>query len=191
LRVEPLYREILTGVADPEVGPERVRLDVGVIPWFEDERPLQGLAGFVDWRCSGMLSALVRSGWCSGASTESVLMPGRPGLPVHRLVMIGLGRAQGLTRAAASRCAARAVEITCRLQPRSVLFAMPGSLHERELIEGVFSGLMGQLAGEPPSLRAVPSARDPAEVPWWVIADARHVARLRRLLDGPPRAADD
>jgi hypothetical protein len=105
------------------------------------------------------------------------------------------------------------------------LFAMPGSLHERELIEGVFSGLMGQLAGEPPSLRAVPSARDPVEapvsgwdeageegelptaprsaasplgrpppegaVPWWVIADARHVARLRRLLDGPPRAADD
>jgi hypothetical protein len=25
---------------------------------------------------------------------------------------------------------------------------------------------------------------------WWVVADPRHEARLRRLLDGPPRAAD-
>ena len=49
-------------VLDPEVPTSRHRLDVGVLPFFEDERPLQGLAGFVDWRTSGFLSGLLGIG---------------------------------------------------------------------------------------------------------------------------------
>jgi len=33
-------------------------------------------------------------------------------------------------------------------------------------------------------------ATEPDVCRWWVVADPRHEARLRRLLDGPPRAAE-
>lgn len=304
LRVEPLGRDVLTGVLDPDGdGDDRVRIDVGIIPWFEDERPLKGLAGYIDWRSCGMLSRLLRSGWCSGRAGEAVLMPVREGLPVRRLVLLGLGHSDGITPDVAASAIEEVVGLTHRLRPRSVLFAMPGLLQERDVVEAVFTGLTRVLAHGPvpepgaseddpgPGVAAgededaveetapdgdgdaegegvedegrdgdagpdgegaaegagsedgdagadrragadremvededrdedagpdgdgdvdrggdastgadagsasdsAPSG-DPAEagaagLRWWVVADARHVARLRRLLGGPPRAA--
>ena len=50
----------------------------------EDERPLGGAAGFVDWRLCGQLSRLLVDGFFKGTRGESLLLPrmdesGRPG----------------------------------------------------------------------------------------------------------------
>jgi hypothetical protein len=192
LRIEPLGRELLDGVIDPddEEG-RRERVDVGLVPCFVDERPLQGLAGYIDWRSCGMLSRLVRSGWWSGAAGEALLMPTRVGLPVERLVLVGLGDSRDVTPTNAGTSIAAVVDVAHRLRPRSVLMAMPGLAQEREVVEAVFTGLARALAHGP-----LPAEDDDAERPaesaphrWWVVAEERHVARLQRLLGGPPRPA--
>jgi hypothetical protein len=195
LRVEALGRELLDGVQDPDdEDGRRVRVDVGLVPCFEDERPLQGLAGYIDWRSCGMLSRLIRSGWCTGREGESLLMPTQVGLPVERLVIVGLGSSSGVTPTRAATTIGSIVEIAHRLRPRSVLAAMPGLLQEREMVEAVFTGLARALAHGPmPVTEADADVQSAMCAPhrWWVAADERHVARLQRLLGGPPRPAGD
>lgn len=293
IAVAPLDRALLDGVDD---GGARRRVDLAVLPCFEDERPLQGLAGLVDWRTGGSLSALFRSGFCTGAAGEAVLLPGRRTLPMERLVLLGLGPSRELDRAAAEATGERLVALVEGLGPRDVLVAMPGRAPERTVVEAVFDGLTRALArrrsrgpdaeaqlaaravgdestgpvlvdaraipssvGTPPAISAPISAPAPAQVGagprpmlaptaaadepgvgveptpatagseragggggtsvaevaaretpsrgsgppesgepatergarrWWVVADPRHEARLRRLLEGPPRAAE-
>jgi hypothetical protein len=275
IAVAPLTRALLEGIEDGPAGARR-RVDLAVLPFFEDERPLQGLAGLVDWRIGGGLSALLRAGFCTGAAGEAVLLPGRRTLPMERLVLLGLGPSRAFDRAAAEAAGERLVAVVEGLRPRDVLVAMPGRASERAVVESVFDGLTralvrrrsreldaeaqraaravgdelgGPLFGDPspahgpahdgppmprpvlapapdrtpiddpggetpmadPSATPLPgatqgspvvsfegSARDraPAEggepdvCRWWVVADPRHEARLRRLLDGPPRAAE-
>ena len=186
LRVHALDRHVLDGVVvDPEAPGDRKRLDVGVLPYFEDERPLQGLAGFVDWRTDGRLSALMRTGFCTGRSGEAVLLPGRRTLPAQRWVLVGLGRSTGFHDERARQTATWIVDTVERLGARDVLMALPGRVPERAAVEEMFAGMVVEL-------RRAPAARLAEEGPlpcWWVIAEGRHVARLRRLLEGPPRAA--
>lgn len=235
LRVEALERGLLEGVLDPSDENRRVPVDVGIVPWFEDERPLQGLGGFLDWRSHGWLSQLVRTGWCTGEPGESVLLPWTFGPPVRRLVFVGFGMLGQLDPERAASSAARAVAVANRLKAEDVLFAMPARLQERALIEVMFDAVATALErgdgrqDTAPRFRSVVGAaprlapadehpvgdiggsddlssdadeaedtRPPALVAelhptpqrWWVAVDARHVARLRRLLEGPPRAAE-
>jgi hypothetical protein len=183
LHLVALSRELLEGV-QPEPEAARHRCDLAVIPYFEDERPLAGLAGYVDWRCSGALSDLLRAGFCSGRTGEAVLLPGRRTLPATRWVLLGLGTSAAFTAARAAEAATRIVEVASKMGPRDVLLAMPGRATERGVVEAVFGGVAAGLYA-----RWDP---DPsAAVPWWVVVDGRHLARLRRVLEGPPRAADD
>ncbi len=233
VRVEPLTRDVVDGVlvagaaAGPEPGPQ-ARTDLALVAYFEDERPLRGLAAFLDWRAGGKLSALLRSGWCTGRAGEAVLLPGTRGLPSDRIVLLGLGPMRAFDAATARTAATAAVELVMKLLPRDVLFAMPGLAEDREIVESVFAGIVLALGGTPripndddddESIHA--RADDPPHAPvdpvapvpdavggsvevgapaigvgdartpcrWWVIAEPRHVGRLRRVLEGPPRAA--
>jgi hypothetical protein len=69
----------------------RVRGDVVLVPLPEDERPVRGEAGVVDWRLNGKLSELVASGFCSGAFGEAALIPGANGIMAERVLLFGLG----------------------------------------------------------------------------------------------------
>lgn len=175
LQVEPLSRRVLDGVG--AAGDDRRRIDVGIMLWCQDERPLRGLAGFVDWRRHGELSRMIRSGWCTGRAGESLMLPVDDHLPMQRMLLHGLGPSKDLDATAASEGARRAVEVVLRLKPRDVLFALPGAVGDRDRTEALFGGMLGALGGARP------------QVPWWVVAEERHIVRLRRLLEGPPRAA--
>jgi hypothetical protein len=62
----------------------------------EDERPLTGLAGYVDWRLSGMLSRVLMGDFFRGAALDTVLMPTDSRIPAIRLFAVGLGALKGL-----------------------------------------------------------------------------------------------
>lgn len=259
IEVAPLDRGLLDGVPGPTGA--RQGVDLAVLPCFTDERPLQGLAGLVDWRMGGRLSAMLREGLCTGAADEAVLLPGGRTLPIERLVMLGLGPSSTFDRALAEATGQRLVTVVQRLAPRDVLVAMPGRVPDRAVVEAVFDGLTRALralrpddAIAAPAVRAVgddaavamvvdpPLCEEPPVVEdgvvpleaigeggpaertigvappaviggdgrvrdrgsriggasppiigprrWWVVADPRHEARLRRLLEGPPRAAE-
>jgi Cytosol aminopeptidase family, N-terminal domain len=60
----------------------------------EDERPLTGLAGLVDWRLSGRLSRMIRAGLVLGAAGEALLTPPGMRLAFKKLFLFGLGTAR-------------------------------------------------------------------------------------------------
>ncbi len=62
------------------------------LSFFEDERPLRGAAGLADWRLSGRISRMVKSGRMTGARGEVTMLP-PPGnrLGSERLFLFGLG----------------------------------------------------------------------------------------------------
>jgi hypothetical protein len=76
------------------------------------ERPLQGLAGFVDWRLCGALSRAIRAGDYGPDSGEALLLTPGGRLPVARLFCFGLAAAplagDALSRAADRACGAMA-----------------------------------------------------------------------------------
>jgi hypothetical protein len=93
----------------------------------EDERPLGGAAGFVDWRLCGQLSRLLVDGFFKGTRGESLLLPssGRIGAP--RLVVLGLGPGgealhPGVLRSALSQAA----DVLNRARVDSVALELPG-----------------------------------------------------------------
>ena len=195
LRLQPLVRDVLEGLpeghaeGDTTTSPVtvRVRCDVGIVPWFEDERPFQGLLGLLDWRRDGSLSRLAREGVAQGTWGEAVLLPAGPGLPVERLVLLGCGPRKRFDAEAAAAIGARAAAVAVALRPHSVVVGMPTGCSERDVLESLFLGLLRGIedsgAEEPEAVLTTPTH------PWWVVVDERHVARLRRLLDGPLRAA--
>jgi len=124
---------------------ERARADVVVVPLFQDERPLQGGAGRVDWRLCGQLSALVATGRLSGAVGEAALLVAFGGIASPRLLVLGAGPRSAfdaaafdsLVRTAAVRAAAlnvgsAALPLLAEYASRagSVLGAAAGALSE-------------------------------------------------------------
>lgn len=57
-----------------------------------DERPLQGLAGLVDWRFLGGLTRILKKELFEGRAGESLLTISGRKLPVQRIFVYGLGR---------------------------------------------------------------------------------------------------
>jgi hypothetical protein len=68
------------------------------------ERPLQGLAGFVDWRLCGALSRAIRGGSYLPESGESLLLPTGGRLAAPRLFCFGLAEAPLAGSALAAAC---------------------------------------------------------------------------------------
>lgn len=54
------------------------------------ERPLQGLAGLVDWRLCGAVTRALQGGLYGAAPREALLLPTSGRLPASRVVAIGL-----------------------------------------------------------------------------------------------------
>jgi hypothetical protein len=93
---------------------------------FDDERPPHGLAGLVDYRLSGRVSALLERGFFTAAAGEVVLVPGKPKLPFDKLVLFGLGPRAGFQERA-YRAAIDHVLMTLEgLRARTALVELPG-----------------------------------------------------------------
>ncbi|MGC4114355.1 MAG: M17 family peptidase N-terminal domain-containing protein [Myxococcales bacterium] len=59
---------------------------------FEDERPLRGLAGYVDWRLCGSLSRVLTEGRFVGVPGDALLFPVFGRLGTAKLFCFGAGR---------------------------------------------------------------------------------------------------
>ena len=71
------------------------------------ERPLQGLAGLVDWRLCGALTRALAGGLYQGAPGEALLLPTAGRLPAGRVVAMGLpapNHAEAFSAAARRLC---------------------------------------------------------------------------------------
>jgi hypothetical protein len=92
----------------------------------EDERPLRGTAGYVDWRMCGALSRVLQDGFFTGAQNDSLLLPTSGRFPVWRIFVIGMGRRHSLTPDSLGRALGKAAETLKRAQVESVALEVPG-----------------------------------------------------------------
>lgn len=100
---------------------DRVDVDIAVVTFFADERPLRGAAGRADWRLCGAVSRLIQRGKLSGAWGEAALVPSTGGLRSRWVLVLGLGRRDELDEA-------RHREITRVAVERALALGVGGSV---------------------------------------------------------------
>jgi hypothetical protein len=88
------------------------------------ERPLQGLAGFVDWRLCGAVSRAIGEGHFLPEAGEALLLPSSNRLPSQRVFCFGL-RESPLDGARFSEVARRVVGALARAGSRAFATALP------------------------------------------------------------------
>jgi Cytosol aminopeptidase family, N-terminal domain len=92
----------------------------------EDDRPLPGSAGYVDWRLCGSLSRVLQSGFFVGAREDSLLLPTDGRFSVPRIFVIGLGQRRGLDASSLGEVLANAGRVLARAKVEAVALEIPG-----------------------------------------------------------------
>ena len=121
--------------------------DTILVPVPEDERPLRGDAGLVDWRLCGLISEQLRSGYVSGALGEAALLPGARPLSPSRLLLVGTGSAppRGGARPILRAMRSAAGKLLMMRSPAALL-ALPGAIDFAEDAVSLLRGLVHGLA---------------------------------------------
>lgn len=105
---------------------DKLRCEALALSFFEDDRPLVGTAGLVDWRLGGMLSKLLLRGRLTGARGEVALLPPRPRLPLHKLFLFGLGARSGFDAARQREAIDLMLTTLAKARVRTSAVALPG-----------------------------------------------------------------
>jgi len=128
---------------------ERIEADLVAVGWHEDERPLRGGAGRIDWRLCGLVSSLVHERRVRGRPGEALLVPGGGRLGAPRALLVGMGpRAEADARQRA-RTVAGILRRALALRAEVVALEPPGppsaelALHAEPVLEGALEALRG------------------------------------------------
>ena len=105
--------------------------EVLVLPFFEDERPLRGAAGLVDWRLCGALSRTILAGHLVGGLGEKALFAAPAPLRTGGLLLLGLGRSEAFEERSARAACASIADTLRGARTSSVALALPGRSLER------------------------------------------------------------
>ncbi|AKF06930.1 M17 family peptidase N-terminal domain-containing protein [Sandaracinus amylolyticus] len=103
-----------------------LRSEALALPFFQDERPLRGAAGLVDWRLCGRLSRLLVRGRMRGALGERVLIPARPRLAFEKLFLFGLGPRAAFDETAFVASVDDVLDTLEKMRARTAVIALPG-----------------------------------------------------------------
>ncbi len=68
-----------------------------IVGFFENGRPLKGLAGELDWLLCGSLSSLIIRNKLRGSLGDVALLTSRGKVPAKKIFMVGLGPKEGLS----------------------------------------------------------------------------------------------
>jgi hypothetical protein len=107
-----------------------VECEALAVPFFQDERPLRGVLGMVDWRLCGFLSRMIIRGRIHGFLGEAVLVPGRPHLNVDKLFLFGLGPEKSLSEELAEQITEQMLSTLATAAARTSALTLPGRAAE-------------------------------------------------------------
>lgn len=113
--------------AAPELSQlDELRCDALAVPFFSDERPLQGVGGLVDWRLCGLLSRWIAAGRIEGGDDEVVLVPSGRRLPFETIWFFGLGPSDAFADARMEHHVARMLHTLTSSRARALALVLPG-----------------------------------------------------------------
>lgn len=93
----------------------------------EDERPLKGVAGYLDWRLCGQLSRVILERFFVGEPADCLLLPSDGRVAMPRVFVMGLGSAKRLSAAALGSALEEAAKTLSRAKVESVALEVPGA----------------------------------------------------------------
>ena len=105
---------------------DELQTEVIVLPFFSDERPLQGAAGLIDWRLCGSLSRKLMAGYLQGTFGEKALLANPGKLKSERLLLIGLGESASFDESVARKACALIAEALREAKVSTAALALPG-----------------------------------------------------------------
>ena len=91
----------------------------------EDERPLSGATGFLDWRLCGGLSKILGSGFFVGAPGDKLLLPTDARVSAKKVFAVGLGKTNGVTALGLEHALTQAAAMLSKAKVDSVALAFP------------------------------------------------------------------
>jgi hypothetical protein len=97
----------------------------GLAVFVGPERPLQGFAGFTDWRMCGAISRAIRTGVFDSSEDEALLLPSGGRVRPTRIFCFGLPAAVPLAPDAFLRAARQACEAMARAGSEAFATSMP------------------------------------------------------------------
>ncbi|MFL5345191.1 MAG: M17 family peptidase N-terminal domain-containing protein [Hyalangium sp.] len=105
----------------------------------EDDRPLPGTAGYVDWRLSGALSRVLKQGFFTGVKDDWLLLPSDGRIPIPRIFAVGLGARKNLDAGSLGKALASAAQVLDKAKVESVALELPsgGRLDEAAQAEAL------------------------------------------------------
>jgi hypothetical protein len=89
----------------------------------EDDRPLSGATGYLDWRLCGALSKVLVSGFFVGAVGDRLLMPTEGRVPAQKVFAVGLGPSQLVTPLGLEHALTQAAAMLSKVEVASVALA--------------------------------------------------------------------
>ncbi len=121
---------------DMDVRLSKERIDaqdchVLVIGFFENERPLKGSSGWIDWRLNGMLSRFLIEKKLTGVWKETTLIPSQGRILPRMILLFGLGKVKEYSYLRLRELSPYLLETLKKLDAWSVCLSLPyqGSTH--------------------------------------------------------------
>ncbi len=91
----------------------------------EDERPLSGATGYLDWRLCGGLSKILGSGFFVGAPGDKLLLPTDARVSAQKVFAIGLGKLESVTSLGLENALTQAASMLSKAKVDSVALSFP------------------------------------------------------------------
>jgi len=104
----------------------------------DDDRPLTGGAGYIDWRMCGALSRVLLRGFFKGDRGEQLLMPTSGGITAVKLFAVGAGSSKSLDESTFGLLLENAAQMLKRAGVTSVALSLPrAGLDDQKKAEAV------------------------------------------------------
>jgi hypothetical protein len=115
----------------------------------EDERPLRGTAGYVDWRLCGALSRVLQEGFFTGSSGERLLLPSAGRIAMSKIFALGLGPSSALDLNSMSQLFGETARLLARAQIGAVALEIPGqgTLDDTDRSAALLHGFLPEFKG--------------------------------------------
>lgn len=99
--------------------------DILVIGFFEDEKPLKGSSGWIDWRLNGMLSRFLIEKRLTGEWKETILVPSQGRVIPRMVLFFGLGKVKEYSYLRVREFSSYLLETLKKLNTSSICFSLP------------------------------------------------------------------
>lgn len=99
--------------------------DILVTGFFQDERPLKGSSGWIDWRFNGMLSHYLIEKKLTGDWKETTLIPSQGRVVPRMILLLGLGEVQDYSYLRLRELSPYLLETLKKLSTSNICLSLP------------------------------------------------------------------